>query len=71
MKRHDIAGSVPPKRRVTTTADSTHRRPDLLRGDFTAARPDEAWVGDISYIRTRQGFLYRSMERGWTSGPGR
>ena len=23
-----------------------------------AARPDEAWVGDISSIRTRQGFLY-------------
>ena len=58
MKRHDIAGFVPRKRRVTTTADSTHRRPDLLRGDFGAARPDEAWVGDISYIRTRQGFLY-------------
>ena len=42
----------PPQRTVT------HRRPDLLRGDFGAARPDEAWVGDISYIRTRQGFLY-------------
>ena len=58
MKRHDMAGFVPRKRRVTTTADSTHRRPDLLKGDFGAARPDEAWVGDISYIRTRQGFLY-------------
>ena len=58
MKRHDMAGFMPRKRRVTTTADSAHGRPDLLRGDFGAARPDEAWVGDISYIRTRQGFLY-------------
>ena len=58
MKRHDMAGFVPSKKRVTTTADSTHRRPDLLGGDFGAARPDAAWVGDISYIRTRQGFLY-------------
>ena len=58
MKRHDMAGFVPRKRRVTTTADSTHRIPDLLRGDFGAARPDVAWVGDITYIRTRQGFLY-------------
>ena len=58
MKCHDIAGFVPHKRRVTTTADTAHRRPDLLRGDFTATRPDVAWVGDISYIRTRQGFLY-------------
>ena len=34
------------------------RIPDLLGGDFGASAPDEAWVGDISYIRTRQGFLY-------------
>ena len=46
------------KRRVTTTADTAHRIPDLLRGDFTTSAPDEAWVGDITYIRTRQGFLY-------------
>ena len=58
MKCHDMAGWVPPKRRVMTTADSAHRRPDLLRGDFGASAPDVAWVGDISYIRTRQGFLY-------------
>ena len=57
-KRHHMAGFVPPKRRVTTTANGAHRIPDLLGGDFGAARPDEAWVGDISYIRTRQGFLY-------------
>ena len=58
MKCHDMAGFVPRKKRVTTTADSTHSRPDLLRREFGAARPDTAWVGDISYIRTRQGFLY-------------
>ena len=58
MKLHDMAGFVPRKRRVTTTADTAHRIPDLLRGDFTASRPDDAWVGDITYIRTRQGFLY-------------
>ena len=58
MKGHHIVGFVPRKRRVTTTADTAHRIPDLLRGDFGATRPDEAWVGDITYIRTRQGFLY-------------
>ena len=58
MKCHGIAGFVPRKRRVTTTADTAHRLPDLLEGDFGASRPDTAWVGDISYIRTRQGFLY-------------
>ena len=57
MKCHLIVGFVPRKRRVTTTP-SAHRIPDLLRGDFTTSAPDEAWVGDITYIRTRQGFLY-------------
>ena len=57
MKGHRMAGFVPRKRRVTTTP-SAHRIPDLLAGDFGATRPDEAWVGDITYIRTRQGFLY-------------
>ena len=51
-------GFVPRKRRVTTTADTVHRIPDLLAGDFGASAPDEAPVGDIRYIRTRQGFLY-------------
>ena len=58
MKCHRMAGLVPRKRRVTTTADTAHRIPDLLRGEFTTSAPDEAWVGDITYIRTRQGFLY-------------
>ena len=58
MKCHRMAGFVPRKRRVTTTSDMAHRIPDLLEGDFGASAPDEAWVGDISYIRTRQGFLY-------------
>ena len=58
MKGHHIVGFVPRKRRVTTTADTAHRIPDLLRGEFTTSAPDEAWVGDITYIRTRQGFLY-------------
>ena len=58
MKCHRMAGFVPRRGRVTTTADTAHRIPDLLRGEFTTSAPDEAWVGDITYIRTRQGFLY-------------
>ena len=57
MKGHRMAGFVSRKRCVTTTP-SAHRIPDLGAGDFGATRPDEAWVGDITYIRTRQGFLY-------------
>ena len=40
-----------------------HRYPNLLNRDFTADRPNQKWVTDISYIRTGQGFLYLSVIR--------
>jgi putative transposase len=32
--------------------------PDLVKRDFTAARPGVKFVGDITYIHTWQGFIY-------------
>ena len=61
MKRHHIVGFVPRKRRVTTTADTAHRIPDLLGGDFTAARPDEASVGDFE---RHEAFSNRAVMKG-------
>lgn len=46
--------------RVATT-DSRHTlpvAPNLLARDFTAARPDEVWTADITYVPTREGWLY-------------
>ena len=43
-KRHDMAGFVPRKRCVTTTADGTHRCPDLLKGRLRR-RPTGSGVG--------------------------
>lgn len=31
---------------------------DLVERDFTAERPDELWVGDITYIPTGEGWLF-------------
>jgi len=48
------------KFRVKTT-DSNHSfpiAPDLLGRDFAAARPNHAWVSDITYIATDEGWLY-------------
>ncbi len=48
------------KRRVSTT-DSRHNRPvapNLLERDFSAAAPNEKWVGDIVGIWTDEGWLY-------------
>ena len=51
------------KRRWVKTTDSNHRYrvyPNLLEG-LTAARPNEAWVADITYIRILTGFLYLAV----------
>ncbi len=35
--------------------------PNLLQRQFTVTRPNEAWVTDITYIRTWQGWLYLAV----------
>ena len=35
--------------------------PNLLQRQFTASRPNEAWVTDITYIRTWEGWLYLAV----------
>jgi putative transposase len=49
------------KRKYKATTHSAHHlpvAPNLLGRDFHRARPNQAWVGDITYIRTREGWLY-------------
>lgn len=47
-----------PWRPTTTDSDMRHRIPDLLGRDFTAEQPGTKLVGDVTYIPTRQGWLY-------------
>jgi putative transposase len=44
--------------RTTIPDPGTERRPDLVKRDFTAERPDELWVGDLTYLRTWEGKVY-------------
>jgi transposase InsO family protein len=49
------------RRRFGPTTDSTHTlpvAPNVLERRFQVQAPDVAWVGDITYIPTAQGFLY-------------
>jgi putative transposase len=49
------------KRRFKATTNSNHKLPvadNLLNQTFTAQRPNEAWVTDITYIPTSEGWLY-------------
>jgi putative transposase len=53
--------SVRRKRRFVCTTDSKHSHavaPNLLARDFTASAPNRVWVTDITYIWTREGWLY-------------
>jgi transposase InsO family protein len=45
-------------KRTTVTGEHPVCSPDLIGRDFTAAAPTRRLVGDISYLRTGQGWLY-------------
>jgi putative transposase len=52
------------KRRLKRTTDSHHAwpvAPNIINQDFTASKPDEKWGADISYVWTRQGWLYLAV----------
>ena len=49
------------KRAYKATTNSRHNcpiAPNLLQRQFTFTRPNQAWVGDITYIPTGEGWLY-------------
>lgn len=59
MKQLGLRSKVAGKFVVTT--DSRHSRPvaeNLLEREFTAAGPNQKWVADITYVRTREGWAY-------------
>jgi len=45
--------------KTTTKRNKAHAAaPNLLKRDFTADRPDQKWLADITYIATLEGWLY-------------
>lgn len=47
------------KRCITTIADELADEPlDLVNRQFTAERPNQLWVADITYVATWSGFVY-------------
>ena len=49
------------KRKFIHSTDSRHDLPvaeNLLNRQFEADAPNQTWVSDITYVRTRQGWLY-------------
>jgi len=48
-------------RSVSTKRSDAPAPPNRLAGDFTASRPNAIWVGDLTQIRTRQGWLFLAI----------
>lgn len=45
-------------RRTTLRGEKPVGAPDLIGRDFTAAEPNTRWCGDITYVRTWEGWAY-------------
>lgn len=59
MRQAGLVAACPRRKvRTTTPAADLGVRPDLVERDFTAKAPGKKWVGDITYIRTWEGFVY-------------
>lgn len=62
MSELGLKGVVRGKTRRTTTPDPQAPRPaDLVNRDFTAQRPNQLWVADLTYVRTWSGFCYAAF----------
>ena len=62
MQKYNLL-SVIRRKKYRNYGDYLHRYPNLLNRDFKAEKPNQKWVTDISYIKTKQGTLYLSIIR--------
>ena len=64
-RQMSLAGISSVRRRAykkTTHSNHSHPiAPNLLQRNFSFDRPDQAWVGDITYIPTGEGWLYLAI----------
>lgn len=63
MREHGLKGT-PNKRFRGSTTDSKHAAPvapNLLERDFHTDEPNVVWVGDITYLPTRAGWVYLAI----------
>lgn len=62
MKKHAIAPRR--RRKYKSTTDSKHKfacNENLLNREFTGGKPNLVWMSDITYIETKQGWLYLTV----------
>lgn len=63
MAKNNLKSIIKKRYRVTTT-DSKHNKHisnNVLNRHFVHDKPSQAWVSDITYVRTKQGWLYLTI----------
>lgn len=63
MQKYGLLSEIRRYRKYRQMGTQLHKYPNILDRQFTAERPNQKWVTDISYIHTGQGVLYLSMIR--------
>lgn len=62
MRGLGLSATRPRRTRTTTRANERHQvEANVLSRDFTASRPDERWVTDITYVWTDEGWSYLAV----------
>jgi putative transposase len=62
MRRAGLRARMKRRYRVTTRSEHRHpTAPNLLAQRFRVERANQAWVADITYIATREGWLYLAV----------
>lgn len=79
MRQNGLVSRRFKRKRFKQTTDSNHGlpvAPNVLNREFNAERPNIKWVSDITYVPTREGWLYLAVVLdlfsrrvvGWTIG---
>ncbi len=62
MREMGLQGARRGRIKRTTIPDEQAARPaDLVNRDFSATRPNQLWVADLTYVATWSGFVYTSF----------
>jgi len=63
MRAAGLVGQAPRRKHPVTTQrePGTLVAPNLLAQNFTASRPNEIWLADLTYIDTLEGWLYLAL----------